>query len=642
MPDSSEGSACLPLSEADRGVSPSSPRTPPPAAIQAARVWAALAPLLAGRPRVRESRDGGRNYHARWERPLTDRLPRVPAAVPIYSGAGDTRVLVVDLDTARGGRETVERDAATITALVRRCGGALIADESPSGGIHLYLPLAQPVPFHDARDAALALAALAPCMDTAPNVNLLAGLIRPPGSVHKTGGHQTLRGISLDAAHRLATAGNPPAVWRALTAALGEEIAAVRQQRTSPTVAGDTDAAVARPGGPRQLTGAYLRIATTGIYDTARYRSPSEARQAVITSAAWAGWTLPQVIGRLKGGAWPGLAALYARYTPTNRAKALTGDWRKAAALVAKEQAKPSTERTVHKSPTSEPPSHRQAGEGKERAHESRRGTPAEYQFLRSWWTALQLAEHDRYPGRPGPAQRMVLRALGEAGMKTGSRYVAFGTRSVALATGLDHTTVAAHLRVLRDEDDPLIVLVENDRGLQGDLYELRIPDEHAARAARMDWPAGRIHALRPVFRALGLPAAYVYEALEAAKEPLTSFDLVTTTRIGRSSVYAALETLAAYNLAEQRDGHWCIVSGTSLAMLAEQLGCLEEIDVQLTRYRVERAAYRAALGIARGWPELSDPMDAFPYDDGADPPGGIDSTVLDLLQRRLGARIIA
>jgi hypothetical protein len=33
------------------------------------------------------------------------------------------------------------------------------------------------------------------------------------------------------------------------------------------------------------------------------------------------------------------------------------------------------------------------------------------------------------------------------------------------VATGLDHTTVAAHLRAQRDE---------NDRGLQGDLYQLR------------------------------------------------------------------------------------------------------------------------------------------------------------------------
>ena len=79
------------------------PATPPSPQAAAAQAWSVLAPLLAGRPRVRESRNGGHAYLRRWERPLTARLPAVPAAVPIYSAAGDTRVLVVDLDASRGG-----------------------------------------------------------------------------------------------------------------------------------------------------------------------------------------------------------------------------------------------------------------------------------------------------------------------------------------------------------------------------------------------------------------------------------------------------------------------------------------------------------------------------------------------------------
>jgi len=73
---------------------------------------------------------------------------------------------------------------------------------------------------------------------------------------------------------------------------------------------------------------------------------------------------------------------------------------------------------------------------------------------LRTWWTAVSLLEHIRYADRAGIARRWVLRAVGEAAMKTGSRYVAFGVRSLSVATGLDHTTVAAHLRALREEDD--------------------------------------------------------------------------------------------------------------------------------------------------------------------------------------------
>ena len=147
---------------------------------------------------------------------------------------------------------------------------------------------------------------------------------------------------------------------------------------------------------------------------------------------------------------------------------------------------------------------------------------------MRTWWSALGVLEHTRYGDRVGIARRWVLRAMGEAAMKTGSRYVAFGVRSLSVATGLDHTTVAAHLRALREEDDPLIDLIENDRGLAGDLYQLRIPDEIADRASRVAWRPGKLHALRPVFRELGHPAAFVYEALEHGKGPQRSFDLVT------------------------------------------------------------------------------------------------------------------
>ena len=195
--------------------------------------------------------------------------------------------------------------------------------------------------------------------------------------------------------------------------------------------------------------------------------------------------------------------------------------------------------------------------------------------------------------------RRMVLRALGEAGMKTGSRYVHFGTRSLSIAAGVDHSTVAAHLRALRGEPDSLIYLIEDNRGGDGDLYELVIPDRYADRAARQGWRAGKLHALRPAFLELGTPAALVYEALEHAREPLRSFDLTKVSGLSRSAVYEALETLGAFNLAEQRAGRWSIVASTSLTALAEQFGALDIIAKQLARHRDERATYRRLLRIA-------------------------------------------
>ena len=66
---------------------------------------------------------------------------------------------------------------------------------------------------------------------------------------------------------------------------------------------------------------------------------------------------------------------------------------------------------------------------------------------------------------------------------------------------------------------------------------------------------AGKIHALRPAFRDLGLPAAFVYEALEHAKTAPSSFDVAQQSGLARSTVYSALQVLAAVDLVTQRGG---------------------------------------------------------------------------------------
>lgn len=247
----------------------------------------------------------------------------------------------------------------------------------------------------------------------------------------------------------------------------------------------------------------------------------------------------------------------------------------------------------------------------------------------------MGLVEQERYAGRTGPAIRMLLRALGEAAMKSGSRYIEFGTRSLDVASGMDHTTVAKHLRYLRAEKEPLIYLVENDRGLLGDLYELRIPEFIAARAARQSWRAGKIQALRPVFRDLGLPAAFVYEALEHARGRKTSFELVGDTGMARSTVYEALETLAAFNMVEQRSGGWAVVATTSLVVLAESLGCAAAISDRLHRHRLEREAFRRAMRVVT-YLETVVPEEFY------DPIVSEMESALDVLERILGARRLA
>ena len=135
-----------------------------------------------------------------------------------------------------------------------------------------------------------------------------------------------------------------------------------------------------------------------------------------------------------------------------------------------------------------------------------------------------------------------------------------------------------------------------------------------------------------------------MYEALEQAKGPQRSFDLVTVTGLSRTAVYEALETLAAWHLVEPVDGRWMLVPGTSLELLAEQFGCLEQVRVQVGRHRGERAAYRRALRIVDHHPAATGgPVDeAAAYLWPPEPPPEDGETLMDLLHRELGAYLIS
>lgn len=571
-----------------------------------ADTWRTLTPLLLARPRIRVSRDSSTRrrggYPLRWEVPFPPEPPTRPAAGYLYTVDGLCPTLVLDLDASRGGVDAVHRDAATIRRLIATAGGHLISDGSITGGMHLYLPLEQPVPFHEARDVALAVARHAPTVDTTPNVNLAGGLIRPPGSAHRFGGRQTLHGLLSDAVD-IATRRNPETVWRNLTDSIADTLTAVRGEHREP--APDGDATPDPPFPSRRhhpaLSPRCAAIAATGDYDPARYRSPSEARQAVITAATDAGMSFTDVVARIETGAWPGLAALYRRYSRPKHAVAR--DWRSAVSYLRKRPGQQAGTDLVRTSPTSGHNPHggieEQVADPSAASLVARRRTDAEYIWLRQWWAALVLAERDRYTTRAGLARRMLLRALGAAAMQTGVRQVAFGVRSLSVAAGIDHTTAADHLRYLRSEPDPMIQLVESAHGLAADVYLLRIPDSYQSRAEREPWRAGKIHALRPVFLALGVISALVYEALEhhhRRDRLVTSFDIATTSGLSRSSVWDGLNTLQAWNLAEQRHGQWRLIPSTSLTGLARLFGVDQTVRRRVERHRVERRLFRQFL----------------------------------------------
>lgn len=582
-----------------------------------ATVWAALAPLLAGQPRVRLSRDAGKTYPQKHERNLTESLPSLPAAVRIFGKDGTCAAIFLDFDSSIAGLDWVQTDVRSVQTWLHSVGARWIEDYSPNGGRHVYIPLARRITFSEARDLVEALGTRYLTLDKTPHQNLLHGCMRTPGSPHKRGGHQELA-MSLSTAYDIARRPNSAAVWAAMTTDLSAEIKAVRALRQDETFTPATSDAPAIKGPVGRMSRTMQVLAQTGMYDTNRYASDSEARQAVILSAAAAGLELVDVERRMLQGTWPGLASFYARYAARHRFTSLRRDWMSAVNYLSKKTAQTERNDNVRRSPTSQP--NTQAAEVKGSNPIS--SPDAEHRFIQTWRSALRIKEVNYQQSRSGMARRMVLRALGEAAHMSASRFVEFGVRSIAVATGLDHTTVALHLRALRTENEPLVTLVEEARGTKGDLYMLTVPEELKTPAEDASWRKGKIHALRPVFRELGLPTAFVYEALEHSPAMPTA-EIVRITRLSRSAVHEALEVLAAWNLVVRSPSRaWSIVAGTSLRQLAEQFGVLEAVALQIQRYRNERIIWREWLAKnVNTVPELLSPDEDYPWETFEGPP---------------------
>jgi hypothetical protein len=549
------------------------------------QAWQAFATAIAGRPRVRVSRDRGRTYPARSEEDLDPgRLPSAPAAVLLYDASAAARCLAADFDVARGGQGQVDADAAAFTALISACGGRSFADVSPNGGRHVYVVWSRPRPITELRPLMRALCGLYPSLDPTPMLNPAAGCIRPPGARHRSGGHQRLT-TALPELTAVLAEPNGPAVWAGLL------------DRLSPDLGNDLEPHDPEPpevlpctrvGAGARLSERLERIARTGDWEATRYASASEARQAVVTAAAAAGWALPDLAARVERGSWPGLAGLYARYTRRNRRAALARDWRKAHAYL-------SRVRTASNSPT-RVMSHTGGTRGGHdlRSQQPAAGDEAEYRWIRAWWNATRAVERIRWADRSGLSKRLVLRALGAMGQRRGTRIVDVGRRSLALACGLDDSTVGAVLRALREEPDPVIELLEPGTGERADRYVLRIPEAGLHAAAWRAWRPGRIEAIPAVFRELGAARALVYESLTEA--PLPRRGVSHAAALPAGTVDEALRVLAEHGLAEKVPGQGWRRGPTAPDRLAHTLGVSELVDRVVERYRAERAAWRALL----------------------------------------------
>ncbi|WP_067829154.1 hypothetical protein [Actinomadura kijaniata] len=614
-------------------------------------------PHIAQRPVMRRSPDGGLSFPRcsssgyRYEVAIQSALPNRPATVPTGDRTtGTSRLLVLDLDIARvpadhaadrpGHIATITQQIATLLA---DCGITPLVDVSPSGGRHIYILWDTPIQFAELRHMAKALAARFPVIDTAP-MEHTDGQIRGPGSPHRSsGGHLTgYMTLTCDLAEAERICHNRPgnAEWAALQVEMTAELDTIATRHHSPL---STDLEAHHPDAPDALPGVELdtsgtpwrprlggrtplrpdleHLARTGQWDPARYTSSSEARQALLSSAAARGWRLEHIRAALAK-EWKAISTWW------RDARLLQAEWIKAVTYTATPPAPPSDQevgKPVQQRNTSEYPLTRAApplslasvvdgGSGwtvtASHLDKVRSGNPwnlttdiapwglTTYQRIRTWQHAMRIVERlqEFEWGERALTYRAILRALGAAAQMTGRLEIEFGTRQLAYMAALDHTTVSRALHDLRQGPLALIDLVKDAEGIRADVYQLVIPDQVAAQASRRAWRPGRITAIHPAFRTLSRGAAFAYEALTTDEMSVT--ELGAAALLTRTTTYQALKELSCYGLAERGPGGGWRRGPADLEQLATRNGGRTQADQQLAGHRADRTEWHTFLGV--------------------------------------------
>ena len=607
-------------------------------------MWALTAPAIAAFGRVRVARDG-RQFRRSWEQRLDPaRRPTLPAAVRTYDASGETQAVTFDLDCKKKAtRGAVLRDCERLTSWLGEAGCSYLVDESVSGGRHVYVLLDHKVSHAELAPLARHLRSTGalPTLDPSPLVNLTEGCIRTPGSTHRDGGHQRLV-TPLDAVYGALNRRTSPSSWAAFLAQLPAMEDTRRTIDLNAPAAGDDATGPRRP-----LAKSYAAIATTGAYDPRRYPSPSEARAAVLLHALCRGWTEHDIAHEVQQGRWAGLTTLYKMHYGTRyAATALTGDITRAKARL--------HELPLHRIHTS---ATRPRGGG---------GSAARL-HLRRWTAAVAVAiAAGRWDSQKSYGIELVLIALGDAARRTQTIYPAFGVRHLSMGTGtvVEQSGLAKTLKILAGEDDPFVLLVDSDRGVEPDVYELRVPDQYIGHLpGDGDLPAAPI-GIHPAFSLLPRPAYRLYTVLSQSGEPKIPAELATAAGMPLRTVYATLTELERAGLVRRRAAGTWTLGRRSLNRFGRINGIAGRLHDLVRRWRQERNALRLLHGLQEihypasftvAWPGMphagvSPPERTGPTPEeilrAADPPRpdwrtDLEAAVLELLRTELGAQLI-
>lgn len=555
--------------------------------------WRRLSPLVAARRSMRVwSADSGKFDTSR---SLAKRLPTVPAAVPIYA-RGRTSLLALDFDAKHHSSDQVDADVERVLAWLHECGARTVTDRSTSGGRHVLVPLSTdgPLRVDEVKIVMQLLAARLVTLDSTPMLNADWGCITPPGSPCREGGYRRLDGTLDEAIDAFAVRSDRGVVARLVALLGGATTSRHRTPVAAVTASLTQDERLVGVGRDRRLDPRFHRTtpvpevvatyAATGRFTKAQsipWKSPSEARQSVISHAVLRGASAADVENAMATKEWEGVRRVYIEKYGRHSVAALQRDVDKALTWAA------SIVRPFHQL------THKERYTGGD-------GSFLKDRVRRKWLAHAQMWIDEEFLGsRHRPVLLAVVQALAYSSALAGKLVegvpvVAVGGRSLSHATGLvSESTVWSALRLLRETPGSPLLLVARGAGREADRYALTTPAvTRSPGKARIE--RARVEPVHSAWSVLGLRGRAVYELISGGIST-TVDDVFAAAKLRPSNGYAILADLTTAGLIK-RDGAALSIGSRSLDDVAAAHGLETVAAERIVRHRAERLLWQVWL----------------------------------------------
>lgn len=504
-------------------------------------------------------------------------VPTCPWALYLADSDHQYRLLAFDFDTAKHGPGAAKADADTLSAQLTELGAHHLRTTSgPTGGQHIWLRLTAGADPDSVRSMARALVGYYPTLDIAPLCNPATGVVRGPGSPHRSGGQSVpyQQGIALHRTLDDMRAGTTPEIVEWLLARHPHTPTATTRRTPIRIVDTADGPRLDRPR--RGLSPRTKSILNTPI-GTGTDRST--VAFSILLGMARAGHTLKDADAAVTTA--PGLARLR-EDREAGRSDTLAKQWDKA--LTAAAAFAPVTDLL----PTQ---------------------VDAELDAIENCLHA-NAAEFAR-PG--GPSDERILHALVHLARTARTRTLDIDCRRLAQLTGLDASTISRRLRALTAQE--WVTPVQPGVGAQAATWTLNQPParylctaatqvEHAPAAALLTHHAHDLWTPNP-----GLGAAYARIHLALLTGTNTIEGLAQATGYAFRTVRTALAVFKTHSLLPTTRGTDQIRRG-QLHTAAQRLGVAGSLAVRAIRHTTERTlwawwseemAWRTRTGPKRG-----------------------------------------